>query len=64
MAVPKKKTSKSKRNMRRSHHALGKVTVVEAQSGELARPHHICLDGMYNGRQVIVEPEIELEEDE
>jgi len=54
MAVPKKKTSKSKRNMRRSNHALGKTTVVEdATTGELKRPHHVSLDGYYKGRQVI-----------
>jgi large subunit ribosomal protein L32 len=57
MAVPKKKTSKSKRNMRRSHHALKAVNVVlDATTGEYKLPHHISLsDGFYNGRQVIVE---------
>ncbi|MGA0346496.1 MAG: 50S ribosomal protein L32, partial [Alphaproteobacteria bacterium] len=29
MAVPKKKTSKSKRNMRRAHHALSASGVIE-----------------------------------
>jgi large subunit ribosomal protein L32 len=44
MAVPKKKTSKSKRNMRRSHHALKPATYIEDKdSGELRRPHHIDL---------------------
>lgn len=53
MAVPKKKTSKSRRNMRRSHHALDKVTVVEDKTtGELKRPHHVSADGYYKGRQV------------
>lgn len=60
MAVPKKKTSSSRRNMRRSHHALGKMTVVEdATTGELKLPHHISLDGYYNGRQVFAAPEVE-----
>ncbi len=55
MAVPKRKTSKSKRNMRRSHHALGSVTVVENQtSGELSRPHHVSPDGFYKGRKVVL----------
>ncbi|AAU04216.1 50S ribosomal protein L32 [Rickettsia typhi] len=56
MAVPKKKTSKSKRNMRRSHLALGKVNVVvDAQTGEYKLPHHISLvDGTYNNRQVVM----------
>ena len=53
MAVPKKKTSKSARGMRRSHQALDKVNVVEDKtSGELKRPHHVSPDGMYNGRKV------------
>lgn len=53
MAVPKKKTSKSRRNMRRSHHALKAINVVEdATTGELKLPHQISLDGYYNGRKV------------
>lgn len=53
MAVPKRKTSKSARNMRRSHHALDKTNVVEDKTtGELKRPHHVSADGYYNGRQV------------
>lgn len=57
MAVPKKKTSASKRNMRRSHHALSKVNVVlDATTGEYKLPHHISLaDGYYNQRQVFVD---------
>jgi len=55
MAVPKRKTSPSKRNMRRSHHALGANSFVEDKdSGEMRRPHHVDLkSGMYKGRQVI-----------
>ncbi len=55
MAVPKRKTSKSKRNMRRSHHALkGSAFVEDKTSGELRRPHHIDLaTGMYRGRQIL-----------
>ncbi len=53
MAVPKKKTSKSRRNMRRSHHALETVKVKENETtGELHRPHHVSPDGYYNKRQV------------
>lgn len=53
MAVPKKKKSKSARDMRRSHHALEGVNVVEDKTtGELKRPHHVSADGYYNGRQV------------
>jgi large subunit ribosomal protein L32 len=55
MAVPKKKTSKSKRNMRRSHHALGMINVIiDKETGESRLPHHMnSLDGKYNGRQVL-----------
>lgn len=55
MAVPKRKTSKSVRNMRRSHHALKAENWVEdANSGEPKRRHHIDLkSGTYKGRQVI-----------
>lgn len=55
MAVPKRKTTPSKRNMRRSHDRLDSNTYIEdADSGELRRPHHIDLkSGMYRGRQVL-----------
>ncbi|WP_366556308.1 50S ribosomal protein L32 [Aquibaculum sediminis] len=55
MAVPKKKVSKSRRDMRRAHDALKSPSYVEDQdSGELRRPHHIDLkSGMYRGRQVL-----------
>ena len=44
MAVPKKKVSKSKRNMRRSHHALDRAkSIIKCSScGELKLAHHIC----------------------
>jgi len=55
MAVPKKKTSKSVRNMRRAHHALDTTNWVEDKTtGEPVRRHHVDLKtGMYRGRQVI-----------
>ncbi|MCX5518885.1 50S ribosomal protein L32 [Kaistia defluvii] len=55
MAVPKRKTSPSKRNMRRSHDALTQPVYTEDKnSGELRRPHHIDLKtGMYRGRQIL-----------
>lgn len=60
MAVPKKKISKSRRDKRRSHHALSTPAYVEDQeSGELRRPHHIDLKtGKYRGRQIL-EPKSE-----
>tara|TARA_Y100000590_G_C15496354_1_gene929811 strand:+ start:365 stop:556 length:192 start_codon:yes stop_codon:yes gene_type:complete len=55
MAVPKRKTSKSKRNMRRSHHALKNVNIIEDKdSGEARISHRIdSSTGMYKGRLVI-----------
>ena len=55
MAVPKKKVSKSRRDMRRSADALVAPTYVEdKKSGELRRPHHIDLkSGQYRGRQIL-----------
>jgi len=54
MAVPKRKTSPSKRNMRRSHHALKVQAHSECPNcGELKRPHHVCpACGHYDGREV------------
>jgi len=51
----KRKTSPSRRGMRRSADALKRPTYVEDKdSGELRRPHHIDLKtGMYKGRQVL-----------
>jgi large subunit ribosomal protein L32 len=55
MAVPKKKTSKSRRNMRRSHHALSASAYNECPNcGELKRPHHVCdACGHYDQREVV-----------
>lgn len=54
MAVPKKKTSKSRRNMRRSHLALDKNPfTTNKNTGELHRSHHIDSNGMYKGKQII-----------
>ncbi len=55
MAVPKRKTSKSVRNMRRSHHALSATQSSECPNcGEPKLPHHVCAAcGHYNKRVVI-----------
>jgi large subunit ribosomal protein L32 len=59
MPVPKKKTSKSKRDMRRSHHALTKpVASICPQCGEKKLMHQVCPNcGTYRGRKVITEKE-------
>ena len=55
MAVPKRKTSKSRRDKRRSHHKIRMANVIEdKKSGEFRLSHHIDLKtGLYNGRQVL-----------
>lgn len=65
MAVPKKKTSKSKRDQRRSHHALKMTNVtIDSTTGEFKLSHHISLkDGYYKGRQVII-PKVKSTESE
>lgn len=59
MAVPKKKTSKSRRNMRRAHDALPSVSGIECSNcGEQKLPHHVCGScGHYDGREVVVQGE-------
>jgi|TARA_Y100000996_G_C22557059_1_gene655848 large subunit ribosomal protein L32 len=55
MAVPKRKTSKSRRNKRRSHHSLVAANVIEdKKSGEYRLSHHIDLkSGTYNGKKIL-----------
>ena len=55
MAVPKRKTSVSKRNMRRSHDSLKKINVIlDKDSGEPRLSHRIDLStGMYKGREIL-----------
>jgi large subunit ribosomal protein L32 len=57
MAVPRKKVSRSKRDMRRGHDRLATVNVIECSNcGESKLPHHVCeACGYYNGREVISE---------
>jgi large subunit ribosomal protein L32 len=55
MAVPKAKTTKSRRNMRRSHDALVAAARSNCpQCGEAKAPHRVCPNcGTYRGREVI-----------
>lgn len=55
MAVPKKKTSRSRRDMRRSHHAIKFSAAVELcpSCGEPKLRHHMCdACGTYRNLQV------------
>jgi len=55
MAVPKRKTSPSKRGMRRAHDRLKPNSFVEdKETGELRRPHHVDpKTGKYRGKQIL-----------
>ena len=54
MPVPKRKTSKSKRDKRRTHQKVATPSVVACpQCGEAILPHRMCPDcGTYKGREV------------
>ncbi|PLX90736.1 MAG: 50S ribosomal protein L32 [Desulfuromonas sp.] len=55
MAVPKKKTSKSKKNMRRAHDAISAPSTSTCpQCQEPKLPHRACANcGTYKGKEVI-----------
>ena len=55
MAVPRKKVSRSRRDKRRSHHALKPPGTVECtHCGERKRAHHVCQAcGYYGDREVV-----------
>lgn len=56
MAVQKSRKSRSRRGMRRAHDALtGPTLVMNANTGEVHRRHHVSASGEYRGRQVIEE---------
>ncbi len=55
MAVPKRKTSVSRKKKRRSHHRVADVNIIEdKKSGEYRLSHHIDLKtGYYNGKKIL-----------
>jgi len=58
MPVPKKKTSTSRRDKRRSHHALRSHGEQKcSQCNELKKPHHVCTScGYYKDKEIIEIP--------
>ncbi|MCG6892863.1 MAG: 50S ribosomal protein L32 [Desulfobacteraceae bacterium] len=60
MALPKRKKSKSKRDMRRAHQKLAGPNLSECpQCGEKKLPHHACPGcGDYKGRTVVETEEL------
>lgn len=55
MSVPKKRSSKSRKNRRRQHISLKKPTLTECQKcGKKVLPHTVCpFCGFYKGRVVM-----------
>jgi len=55
MAVPKRRTSKSKRNMRRAHQKISAPHLVSCpQCHELKPTHRVCLNcGHYKDREAV-----------
>jgi large subunit ribosomal protein L32 len=55
MAVPQRRTSKTRRDKRRTHFKLEVPGMVKcSQSGELKLSHHVCkVCGSYKGREII-----------
>jgi large subunit ribosomal protein L32 len=67
MAVPKVRTSRSRRGTRRAHDALSGPTLsVDSMTGETHRRHHITADGYYKGKQMmnIKKNDFTMEDDE
>ncbi|MDX1672005.1 MAG: 50S ribosomal protein L32 [Balneolaceae bacterium] len=55
MAHPKRRSSKSRKNKRRSHHRVTEPTLAECDNcGAYHRYHHVCTEcGFYRGRKVL-----------
>lgn len=56
MAVPKRRVSKTRKRMRRTHYKLtAKQTVICPNCGAEIRPHRVCTHcGFYKGKEVIL----------
>ena len=55
MPTPKKRTSRSRRDMRRSHDFLVRPTTNNCSNcGGLIQPHHVCPScGYYKGKEIV-----------
>lgn len=55
MPVPKRKTTRTKRDTRRATHAISAPTTSECpQCHSPKRPHHVCGEcGYYDGKEVV-----------
>ena len=55
MPHPKKRTTQSAKNQRRSHHALKKINLAKCgKCGKPVKPHHACSNcGYYGDKEAI-----------
>lgn len=55
MPLPKRKTSKSRRDKRRTHDKIAPLNLTKCpQCGDTRLPHHVCPScGTYKGRTII-----------
>jgi large subunit ribosomal protein L32 len=61
MPMPKKRISKMRRDIRRSHHALTAGSTQKCDNcGALARPHRVCAScGYYKGKEVVTQTTVQ-----
>lgn len=59
MPNPKKRTTRSRRDMRRAHDFLVPLTTIHCNNcNALVKPHHICAScGHYKGQEVVAAKE-------
>jgi len=64
MAVPQRRTSKTRKRLRRTHFKLNaKGLVVCSHCGEMIQSHHVCpFCGYYNGKLIIAKKAKKTEE--
>jgi large subunit ribosomal protein L32 len=65
MAVPKKRTSKSRKRMRRAHDFITPTAAVMLcpDCGEMKLMHHVCPNcGAYRGRSVLASAAVEIDD--
>lgn len=63
MAVPKRKKSRSKVRMRRSHHAIGVPNLRPCpKCGAYVMPHRVCTECGYYKDVLVVEKKVKISE--
>jgi len=59
MAVPKRRVSKTRKRLRRTHYKISDVNLTKCkQCGALIKPHRVCREcGTYKGKEESVKQE-------